>query len=370
MLREAEQILDYLEDEDFAQEYQLPAADAFTPRHRPFDLWREAFLQDEDVLFHYDKDLAHVAADPDHPASRQLGTGDLRPNAWFVTFGNMRPRDPARSYNPHVLAHLATSDPAVFFASTPALGETTSEPAAEEPVLREEFETLVGYAQRRFLDEATAIAMAVSAERLLALLTELPGETVRSVWPSRDRAQAERAGQLLFDRDLCLEGRHHAWRLRSDQSEGHARTWSLKHLDDCTALLLRELARPLPDWMAHRGTRPTLDPDLAGRIAARLSALARPDTARGTLRDQLTKHKMTGADLAAGAVLPAPLVEAWLAGTGAISPAQLVRCAPVLQMPEDALLACLGGGRKRAYWPLPVPPQDQLTTGIPRPGTD
>lgn len=370
MLREAEKLLDYLDDEDFAQDYQLPAAHAFTPRHRPFGLWREAFLQDEDVLFHYDSDLGHVAADPDHPASRQLGTGDLRPNAWFVTFGNMRPRDPARGYNPHVLAHLTTADPAVFFASTPALVDTPPEPAADDPGLREEFETFIGYAQRRFFDEATAIAMAVSAERLLALLTELPGETLRSVWPRHDLAVADRAGQLLFDRDLCLEGQHHAWRLRSDQGERHGRTWALKLLGDCTSLLLRELARPVPDWLAHREARPTLDPELAGRIAARLDGLVRPDTARGTLHHQLTTHKMTASQLAAGAILPEPLVDAWLAGTGAISPAQLVRCAPVLQMPEDALLACLGSGRKRTYWPLPVPPQDQLTIDAPRSRTD
>ncbi|MGW4517946.1 hypothetical protein ACWEO4_39735 [Streptomyces sp. NPDC004393] len=363
--REAEVLLDYLQDEDFAQEYGLPPADAFTARHRPFDLFREAFLQDEDVLFHYDADLAHIAADPDHPASRQLGTGDLRPNAWFVTFGNMRPRDPARGYNPRILTHLATADPEVFFASTPALTATAAEPTAEHPDLRDEFETFIGYAQRRFFDESTGISMAVSAERLLTLLTEVPAEAVRTVWPRHDRAKTTCARRLLCDRDLCLEGSHHVWRLRADQGERHARTWALKLLDDCAARILQELSRPVPAYLAHREERPALDPDVAARLAARLSALALPDTARGTLRHQLTAHRMTASDLAAGAILPEELVTGWLHGTSAVSPAQLVRCAPVLQMPEDALLACLGGGRKRAYWPLPVPAQDQLAADTP-----
>ncbi|MFF5019546.1 hypothetical protein [Streptomyces sp. NPDC001165] len=365
--RKAEVLLDYLQDEDFARDYGLPTADAFTARHRPFDLFREVFLQDEDVLFHYDDDLAHIAADPDHPASRQLGTGDLRPNAWFVTFGNLRPRDPARGYNPHILTHLATADPEAFFASTPALTATAAEPAAEHPDPRDEFETFIGYAQRRFFDEATGIAMTVSAERLLTLLTEQPAEAVRTVWPRHDRAEASGAGRLLFDRDLCLEGLHHVWRLRADQGERHARTWALKLLDDCAARILQELARPVPAYLAHREERPALDPEVAGRLAARLNALARPDTARGTLRHQLTAHRMTASDLAAGAILPETLVTGWLDGTSAVSPAHLVRCAPVLQMPEDALLACLGGGRKRAYWPLPVPAQAHLAADTPDP---
>ncbi|MER6639677.1 hypothetical protein ABT285_29595 [Streptomyces microflavus] len=94
---------------------------------------------------------------------------------------------------------------------------------------------------------------------------------------------------------------------------------------------------------------------MPGKITERLNELAEPDTVRGTLRHQLAAHKMTCADLADAAILPETLVAAGLDGTGAISPAQLVRCAPVLQMPEDVLLACLGGGRDRHYWPLPRP---------------
>ncbi|MEW1550534.1 helix-turn-helix domain-containing protein [Streptomyces tsukubensis] len=102
-------------------------------------------------------------------------------------------------------------------------------------------------------------------------------------------------------------------------------------------------------------------PGIRDRLAARLSALSRPDTARGTLRHQLTAHGMTVADLAAGAILPETLIQGWLDGTTAITPGWLVRCASTLQMPEDTLLACLGGSRARHYWPLPQPDIDQVT---------
>ncbi|MFS0691792.1 hypothetical protein [Streptomyces nitrosporeus] len=364
MLREAEEMLDYLDDADYAEDYGLPTAEHFTARHRAFSLWREAFLQDEDVLFHYDQNLAHVAADPEHPASQQLGTGDLRPNAWFVTFGNLRPRDAARGYNPNVLHHLSTADPDVFFASTPALTGAPSEPPAVAPQLRDEFETLVGLAQRRFFDEACAINMSHSIDRLLTLLLDTPGLDLTHVWPRHDRAVAVHAGQLLVDRDFCLTGRSHTWRLHADQNEPHARTWSLKLLDDCAAYVLRHLAAPVPSYMARlEPARPTPDPQLAARITATLNELAHPDTARGTLRHQLAAHKLTCADLAVGAILPEPLIASWLDGSGPVSPAQLVRCAPVLQMPEDVLLAGLGGGRDRYYWPLPQPEPDQLARG-------
>ncbi|MFF9076047.1 hypothetical protein ACF1A9_27725 [Streptomyces sp. NPDC014872] len=364
MLREAEVLFDFLDDdEDFAEGYGLPPAEEFTARHRQFGLWREAFLQDEDVLFHYDEGLAHVAADPDHPASQQLGTGDLRPNAWFVTFGNLRSRDAARGFNPDVLDQLRTADPDAFFASTPALTATVPESPSTAPDLRDEFETFIGYAQRRFFDEPTAVAMAASLDRLLTLLLATPVLGV-DVWPRHDRAQAEQAGPLLVDRDFCLAGRTHVWRLHADQNERHARTWALKLLDDCSAYALRALAAPVPSYLAHREpARPAPDPQLPGKITARLNELAEPDTARGTLRHQLAAHKMTCADLADAAILPETLVAAWLDGTGTISPAQLVRCAPVLQMPEDVLLACLGGGRDRYYWPLPQADPDQIATG-------
>ncbi|MFH8257747.1 hypothetical protein [Streptomyces roseolus] len=364
MLSEAEEMLDYLQDEDYAKDYGLPTAEHFTARHRPFSLWREVFLQDEDVLFHYDQDLAHVAADPEHPASRQLGTGDLRPNAWFVTFGNLRPRDAARGYNPNILQHLPTADADAFFASTPALTGIQPEPGTDTPELRDEFETLVGLAQRRFFDEACAIAMARSIDRLLTLLLDTPDLDLKDVWSRHDRAHAARAGQLLVDRDFCLTGRSHTWRLRADQNEPHARTWILKLLEDCAAYVLRHLATPVPSYLERlEPARSAPDPQLSARIASRLNELAQPDTARGTLRHQLAAHNLTCADLAAAAILPQTLVASWLDGSGAISPAQLVRCAPVLQMPEDVLLAGLGGGRNRFYWPLPQPEPDRLAAG-------
>src|SRR5207244_3344214 len=85
----AKELLDYLEDEDFAHGYGLPTADQFTARHQQWDSLSEAFLQDEDVLYHYDQTLEQVVTDPEHPANKQLGIGDLRPRAWFAPFGNV-----------------------------------------------------------------------------------------------------------------------------------------------------------------------------------------------------------------------------------------------------------------------------------------
>ncbi|MGW2939253.1 hypothetical protein ACWDA7_47830 [Streptomyces sp. NPDC001156] len=134
----------------------------------------------------------------------------------------------------------------------------------------EEFEKFVGYAQRRFFDESTAIAMALSAQRLLALLLEMPAAVLHTVWPRHDRAEAVGAGRLLVDHDFCLTGRNHTWRLRADHGERHARTWALKLLDDCNAYVLRDLSRPVPDFLPRHEDRPALDPQLAGRITAHL----------------------------------------------------------------------------------------------------
>jgi hypothetical protein len=60
--------------------------------------------------------------------------------------------------------------------------------------------------------------------------------------------------------------------------------------------------------------------------------------------------------VAEAAVLPDPVFAGWEAG-GPAAPSQLVRCAPVLQLSEDALLAAAEGARDHRYWPLPaVPP--------------
>jgi hypothetical protein len=129
IVAEAEELFDLLTDEDFARDCQLPTADAFTVRHRTFGRWKEFFLQDFDVLMHYDDTLQHIATDPDHPASQQLGTGDLRPRAWFAPFGNMRAR-PATPVPAEILEMIATADPDTFFASTPALKDDTPDTSA------------------------------------------------------------------------------------------------------------------------------------------------------------------------------------------------------------------------------------------------
>lgn len=67
---------------------------------------------------------------------------------------------------------------------------------------------------------------------------------------------------------------------------------------------------------------------------------------------------MSSAPLAEEAILPEPLVTAWLDGAP-VTPSQLLRCAPALQMSEDVLLAALEGKRDTEYWPPPVPPPDQ-----------
>ncbi|MFJ4689473.1 hypothetical protein [Streptomyces sp. NPDC088789] len=122
------------------------------------------------------------------------------------------------------LTRLTSADADAFFASTPTLTSLAGEPAGEDPALRDSFETLVGYAQRRFLDQSTAVVMAVGIERLLTTLLEIPADTLRTAWPRHDRATAAHAGSLLVDRDFSLRGRHHDWRLRADQGEQHART--------------------------------------------------------------------------------------------------------------------------------------------------
>lgn len=156
---QAKMLVDLLDDADYAEELGLPTRDRISVRHRAFDLVLEYFLQDFDVLMHYDSDLREVVTDPEHPANLQLGIGDLRPRAWFAPFGNTKPRPP-RVWEPWLLGQLAAADPAAFFASTPALtgGQdtvTAEVPADELPGgLREEFENFVGLAQQRFFTES------------------------------------------------------------------------------------------------------------------------------------------------------------------------------------------------------------------------
>ena len=362
IVAEAEQILDLLtDDEEFAYDCHLPTADAFTVRHRTFGRWKEFFLQDFDVLMHYDDTLREIATDPDHPTSQQLGTGDLRPRAWFEPFGNMRPRS-ATPVPADILEMLATADPDTFFASTPALKDDTPHPPAT-PVLpeglRAEFEHFTALAQHRFFDEPTAIAMAVSLERLLTLLLSTPALVPAQLWPLNPRASAVNAGRLLVDDDFCLAGLDHTWRLNADRTDAQARTFTTQLLTDCANYALAHYGRTPGDLLRGGPPATPLDPNLPDMLCARLTDLARDVTAAGLLGHRITHLGLTTRDLAEHALLPEPLVTAWFNGTP-VSPSQIIRCAPVLQTSEDVLLAAVDGRRDPEYWPLPVPPKDHL----------
>ncbi|MEU9246948.1 hypothetical protein [Streptomyces sp. NPDC048385] len=364
ILSEAQTVLDYLDDNDgYAHDVGLPAGDQFTVRHRTFDHWREAFLQDEDVLLHYDQALAGIAADPDHPVSQQAGTGDLRPRAWFAPFGNIRPRAP-RPLTDRVRALLAEADPDVFFASTPALAEAPV-PSAEADTatvlpdgLRDEFEHFTGLAQRRFFDEPCAIAMAASLGRLLTRLFGTDAVVPLHIWPLNPRASAVKTGLLLVDPDFCLQGYTRTWRLSADRTDREAREWAVALLEDCAKYILANHGHTAMDRLRGGPPAPPLDQQLYDVLPARLRELARDLTTAGLLRHRTRHLGMSSAQLAEEAILPEPLVTAWLDGAP-VTPSQLLRCAPALQLSEDVLLEALDGKRDTAYWPLPVPPPDQ-----------
>ncbi|MEU9392479.1 hypothetical protein AB0D86_21035 [Streptomyces sp. NPDC048324] len=363
ILSEAQTVLDYLDDNDeYAHDVGLPTGDRFTVRHRTLDHWREAFLQDEDVLLHYDQALAAIAADPDHPVSQQAGTGDLRPRAWFEPFGNIRPRAP-RPLSDQDRARLADADPAVFFASTPALaGAPIPSPEAEATVLpdglRDEFEHFTGLAQRRFFDEPCAIAMAASLDHLLTRLVDTDTVVPFHVWPLNPRATAVKAGLLLVDPDFCLQGYTRTWRLSADRTDREARQWAVALLEDCAKFILANYGHTAMDFLRGGPPAPPLDPRLYDVLPARLRELSRDLTTAGLLRHRTRHLGMSSAQLAEEAILPEPLVSAWLDGAP-VTPSQLLRCAPALQLSEDVLLEALDGKRDTAYWPLPVPPPDQ-----------
>ncbi|GAA1236220.1 hypothetical protein [Streptomyces rhizosphaericus] len=361
---QAKMLVDLLDDEDYAEEVGLPTADQISVRHRAFDLVLEYYLQDFDVLMHYDSDLSAVVTDPEHPANLQMGIGDLRPRAWFAPFGNTWPRRP-RAWEPWLIDQLSGADPAAFFASTPALvgdqdAATGRVPATELPGgLREEFETFVGLAQQRFFDEPTAIHMAATLERLLTLFFSTPSIAPQTIWPLNPRATAVHAGWLLVDTDFCLRGLNSTWRLSADRTDHQARVWACDLLLDCANYALANYHRQ-PG--AHlRGTTPPapLDPGLTDTLEERLTVLARDMTTAGTLHHRMTHLGLSPLQLAQAAILPEPMITAWLAGAPA-SPSQLIRCAPALQMSEDTLLDAIGGKRDRRHWPLPEPAPDRI----------
>jgi transcriptional regulator with XRE-family HTH domain len=378
ILAEGHALLNDMGDPYYARQLGLPTRDRFTVRHRAFDRWCEAFLQDTDVLLHYDERLALIASDPDHPVSRQLGTGDLRPRAWFAPFGNIRRRSP-RPLTDKERGVLAYADPDAFFASTPALSAEGTLPAhADDSAirlpegLREEFEHFIGLAQRRFFDEPCAIAMAVSLDRLLTRLFDTEAVVPSHVWPLNPRARAVRAGILIVDHDFCLRGYSRTWRLSADRSDREARDWAVDLLDDCAQYIIARRGQIYDEFLPTRALSDAQVSQLRELLPVRLRDLARDLTVAGLLHHRAQRLGLSVNELAELALLPEPLVAGWLNGVPA-SPSQLLRCAPALQVSEDALLAALDGKRDTHCWPLPIPPPDrqghsESATGMPATG--
>ncbi len=117
ILQEARILLEEADDAAYFAELGLPPRPAWSPRHRQFDLMREVFFQDEDVLMSYDAGMADIAGDPAHLVTRMLHTGDLRPRSWFWTFSNVRPRPAGRGFPAGVLAALRERSPALRFTA-------------------------------------------------------------------------------------------------------------------------------------------------------------------------------------------------------------------------------------------------------------
>ncbi|MFE7194392.1 hypothetical protein [Kitasatospora sp. NPDC057541] len=70
------------------------------PTHRDdydFGACTDMFFQDTDVLMLYGARFDGIE-DPDGDANRRLGVGDLRAQAWFEPFGNVKARDPHRGF--------------------------------------------------------------------------------------------------------------------------------------------------------------------------------------------------------------------------------------------------------------------------------
>jgi hypothetical protein len=317
---------------------------------------REVFFQDEDVLITYDTQMAD-AAGPDGMVNRLLHTGDLRPPAWFWTFGNLRPRPAGRGLPTGVLAALRATSPALRFTTTttPAAGVAGTTSTAVSARLAERFELLVGLAQRRFFDRPCAVAMARTLHDVLVAFLDTPGLHPGRVWMLGNRATVGRE-MLLVDRDFTIDGQTSVWRLGADLTDRDARAWVLGMLTDCAAKVVTAYATGSPTLLLDMDsiTPPAVDPALPQALAQRTTALAARTTLAGFLAHRRAHLGLSVAQVAEAALLPEPVIAGWEVGAEA-APTQLLRCAPVLQLPEDTLLHAGDGLREAGYWPLPSP---------------
>ncbi|MDQ7907635.1 helix-turn-helix transcriptional regulator [Phytohabitans sp. ZYX-F-186] len=353
ILCEAAALLDEADDTAYFADLGLPPQPAWSPRHRQFDLMREVFFQDEDVLMAYDMVLADAVDDPDHPVAQWLHTGDLRPPSWFDTFANLRPRPADRGYPAGVLAALREHSPALRFAASTAQTADLPEPAPAPDLLDERFEVFVGLAQHRFFDRACAVGMARALHDLLVAFIDTPTLHPARVWMSGQRATV--AGEMLIvDTDFCIDGQTAAWRLNADLSDGDARLWTIRMLTDLAAKVVTTYTTGGPELLFDpiNETPPPVDPGLVPALAARARHLATLTTLAAFLRHRRAELGLSLAQVAEAAVLPAPVISGWEAG-GPAAPAQVARCAPVLQVGEDTLVRARDGHRTVGYWPLP-----------------
>lgn len=86
-----------LQDAPTNRELGVAGDDHDTLPERPGDYdWDgclEMLFQDHDILWLFDPGYDGVE-DPGTDLNRKFRVGDLRPQAWFETFGNSEPRDP------------------------------------------------------------------------------------------------------------------------------------------------------------------------------------------------------------------------------------------------------------------------------------
>lgn len=356
ILAHAEEIFDRIDDDDeYAQDWQLPHSGALTGRHRRLSMMREIFFQDDDVLMHYDGDLAEVAADPDELAMQYLKVGDIRPPSWWWTFGNLTPRPAGRGFNARVVSLLKQRYP--FPA---AEQHDQPEDAALGHGLAQEFETYVGLAQRRFFDPACAVAMARSFTTLMTVYLDTPQFNIHMGWAVGERANAD--GEiLLFDRDFVLEGLTQRWRLRSDMTDAQARVWARNMLADCSSRVVQLYATAAPELrlFLSNSAVPQVDPDILDRLGATSRDLSLATTLGRFFAHRRMQLELAISDVADAALLPSSIIAGWEAGASA-TPSQLIRCAPVLQLEENVLLQAEQGHRTAGYWPLPQPKPTHL----------